>query len=76
MARIGGKEPADNQVELENLVDGHRPDTRFGRDDRVEAASLECRAFQSLYRGGERIVAAAEDSAHVRRADREIRRAD
>src|SRR5471030_442537 len=51
-----GKGRAYNQVELKNLLDGRKLNNRFGSDDRVEETELERRAFQFLYRQGERLV--------------------
>src|SRR5471030_1387289 len=51
-----GKGPAYNQVELKNLIDGRKLNSRFGSDQRVEETELERRAFQFLYRQGEQLV--------------------
>jgi elongation factor P len=51
-----GKGPAYNQVELKNLLDGRKLNSRFGSDQRVEETEVERRAFQFLYRQGEQLV--------------------
>jgi elongation factor P len=51
-----GKGPAYNQVELKNLIDGRKLNSRFGSDHRVEETHVERRAFQFLYRQGEQLV--------------------
>lgn len=56
MAVKPGKGPAYNQVELKNLIDGRKLNTRFGSDQRVEETVVERRAFQFLYRQGRQLV--------------------
>lgn len=56
MAVKPGKGPAYNQVELKNLIDGRKLNTRFGADARVEETHVERRPFQYLYRQGEQLV--------------------
>jgi len=51
-----GKGPAYNQVELKNVIDGRKLNTRFGSDQRVEETVVERRAFQFLYRQGRQLV--------------------
>jgi elongation factor P len=56
MAVKPGKGPAYNQVELKNLIDGHKLNNRFGSDERVERTRLEQKDFQFLYRQGDNLV--------------------
>jgi elongation factor P len=56
MAVKPGKGPAYNQVELKNVIDGRKLNTRFGSDQRVEETVVERRAFQFLYRQGRQLV--------------------
>ncbi len=56
MAVKPGKGPAYNQVELKNVVDGRKLNTRFGSDQRVEETMVERRSFQFLYRQGRQLV--------------------
>ncbi len=56
MAVKPGKGPAYNQVELKNLLDGRKLNSRFGSDTRVEETHVERRAFQFLYRQGDQLV--------------------
>jgi elongation factor P len=56
MAVKPGKGPAYNQVELKNIVDGRKLNSRFGSDQRVEETNVERRAFQFLYRQGDQLV--------------------
>jgi elongation factor P len=51
-----GKGPAYNQVELKNIIDGRKLNTRFGSDHRVEETVVERRSFQFLYRQGHQLV--------------------
>jgi len=56
MAVKPGKGPAYNQVEMKNIIDGRKLNTRFGSDSRVEETHVERRAFQFLYRQGDQLV--------------------
>jgi elongation factor P len=56
MAVKPGKGPAYNQVELKNVIDGRKLNTRFGSDQRVEETVVERRTFQFLYRQGSQLV--------------------
>ncbi|HTS39329.1 MAG TPA: elongation factor P [Xanthobacteraceae bacterium] len=56
MAVKPGKGPAYNQVEMKNIIDGRKLNTRFGSDARVEETHVERRAFQFLYRQGDQLV--------------------
>jgi len=56
MAVKPGKGPAYNQVELKNLLDGRKLNSRFGSDNRVEETHVEKRPFQFLYRQGDQLV--------------------
>ena len=56
MAVKPGKGPAYNQVELKNLLDGRKLNSRFGSDSRVEETYVEKRPFQFLYRQGDQLV--------------------
>jgi elongation factor P len=56
MAVKPGKGLAYNQVELKNVVDGRKLNTRFGSDHRVEETVVERRSFQFLYRQGRQLV--------------------
>jgi elongation factor P len=51
-----GKGPAYNQVELKNLLDGHKLNQRFSTDARVEETEVERRKFQFLYAQDDKLV--------------------
>ncbi len=51
-----GKGGAFNQVELKNLINGTKHNTRFRADETVERVRLEQKDFQYLYREGEMLV--------------------
>jgi elongation factor P len=51
-----GKGGAFNQVELKNLIDGRKLNTRFRAEETVEAIDLELKDFSFLYAQGETLV--------------------
>jgi elongation factor P len=51
-----GKDPACNQVELKNIIDGRKLNQRFSSDARVEQLHVERKDFRFLYRQGDQFV--------------------
>jgi elongation factor P len=51
-----GRGPADNQVELKNIIDCRKLNQRFGSGARVEQVHVERKDFQFVYRQADQFV--------------------
>jgi elongation factor P len=67
-----GKGGAFMQVEMKNLIDGRKTNTRFRSQDTLEKVRLDTKDFQYLYAEGEALVFMDKDTYEQINLDRDL----
>ena len=67
-----GKGGAFMQVEMKNLIDGRKTNTRFRSQDTLEKVRLDTKDFQYLYAEGDALVFMDKDTYEQINLDRDL----